>query len=69
MAKIQILDLPQISKNQELKDLTKVEQSSVLGGISQAQWNEALALIDALPYLDTAFGHWDSHISIIYATW
>ena len=60
-AQFQIRDL------EILEDLNKNGQlASINGGITQQQWEDALAFIDNLDNVDVAVGHWSEGISFEY---
>ena len=72
--KIEKSSMAQKKAQYQIRDLEILEElnengqlSSVNGGITEQQWQEALAFIDNLDNVDVAVGHWSDGVSFEHA--
>ena len=68
--KIEKSSMTQKNAQYQIRDLEILEElnengqlSSINGGMTQQQWEDALAFIDNLDNVDVAVGHWSEGIS------
>ena len=72
--KIEKISTTQKKAKYQIRDLEILEElnengqlPSINGGITEQQWQEALAFIDNLDNVDVAVGHWSEGVSYEFA--